>query len=223
MKYLLVLALVIAFCFSVPIPTHPDGYLYKPAPLKTVRLDVYEDILCGDCKNFEPGFKKYLNTAKVDGKPVTDYVETVVHMFPLPYHHHAFILTQLVPFVFDINEDSADVFEYTDWVFSVQDAFLAGATDMSEPEVQKMACTKASEATGLFTYDDCMKEYATGKHSNNARVSWKFGAYNGVNGTPTVFLNGIEVDAPMSEKEWAALLKDYLPGSDSSVKNMLKN
>ena len=45
----------------------------------------------------------------------------------------------------------------------------------------------------------------------NTRTSWKFAAYNSVSGTPTAFLNGVQVENfPGTTSEWNKLLKNSL-------------
>ena len=171
MKYILLAILVVAAISSAPIPTRPDGYLYKPSPNKVIRLDVYEDILCSDCKAFEPGFKQYLNTYKVNGKPVTDYVEVVMHIFPLPYHHHAFFASQLVPFVFDLHKNNTEVFQFTDWIFKNQNSYLSGSTKLSEPEVKDKLCRESSADLKFFTKSECDKEFSS--NVKNRNKIWK--------------------------------------------------
>ena len=222
MKGLLVLALVVVAVFAAPIPTQPDGYKYGVTTNKVVRLDVYEDLLCSDCKAFEPAFKKYLNTATVNGRPVTDFVETVVHIFPLPYHHHAFFVAEMVPFVYSLNQDVNQVFQFSDWIYSVQNNYLSGAVNLSETQVKDKLCRESSQALSFISYDACLKEFSSHAHDWDARVSWKFAAYNAVSGTPTVFLNGVEVDAPNTVGQWQDLLSPYLENA-AVVRNTLKD
>ena len=209
MKYIVFAILIAAALSTPPIPTRPDGYIYKPSPNKVVRLDVYEDLLCSDCKSFEPGFKQYLNTYKVNGKAVTDFVEVSVHIFPLPYHHHAFFVSQLVPFIYDLHKNNTEVFQFIDWIFKNQNSYLSGSSTLSEPQVKSKLCNETSTALKLFTKAQCDQEFSGNAHNWNTRVSWKYGTYNGVSGTPTVFLNGVEVDAPETYNDWVKLLTPY--------------
>lgn len=105
MKYLLVLSLIIAITVAkipidIPLPKHPDGYRYPAStPNAPIRLDIFEDLLCSDCKKFDPPFKQWLKTTTVEGKPITDFVEVVYHIFPLPYHYNSMFTAQLVSFL----------------------------------------------------------------------------------------------------------------------------
>ena len=163
-----------------------------------------------------------MNTYKIQGKAVTDYVETVVHIFPLPYHHHAFFVSQMVPFIFDLHKNNTEVFQFTDWIFFNQDKYLTGAKNESEPQVKARLCNEASRDLKFFTKAQCDDEFKSNAHNFATRVSWKFATYNGVSGTPTVFLNGVEVDAPTSVAGWENLLKPFLKSSITSVEGLLK-
>ena len=222
MKLLLVLAVLLAIVVSAPIPQRPDGYRYGQAPSqRLVRLDVFEDLLCSDCKAFNPSFKRFFETSEVNGVSVSDLIETVVHIFPLPYHHHAFFFAQLVPFVYDLNKNATQVFEFNDWVYSIQSDYLEGGVDKSENQIKQNICSEASNALSFFDNQACLDEFSTHGHDNDARVSWKFAAYSGITGTPAVLLNGVEVDAPMSVSEWEKLLTPYLK-SASAIQNLMK-
>eukprot|EP00345_Euplotes_harpa_P015434 CAMPEP_0168338350 /NCGR_PEP_ID=MMETSP0213-20121227/12777_1 /TAXON_ID=151035 /ORGANISM="Euplotes harpa, Strain FSP1.4" /LENGTH=219 /DNA_ID=CAMNT_0008344101 /DNA_START=26 /DNA_END=685 /DNA_ORIENTATION=- len=217
MKLLLFVILVLAVVMSAPIPSHPDGYLLKPSPQKKVRIDVYEDVLCSDCRNFQGGFKQYFNTKKVNGQAVTDFVEVVVHMFPLPYHHHAFIATQLVPFVFDLHKNNTEVFEYISWMLEHQDDYLEGGLNLTEYQVKDKLCQESSAALKFFTLKQCNDEFKTDAHDWATRVSWKYAAYNSVTGTPSVFLNGVLINTPGSYQMWDMFLTPYLNSTQSEV------
>ena len=210
MKYLLFAILIIWVISDAPIPQRPDGYIYKPSPLKKIRIDTYEDLLWSACKAFEPVFMEYLNTSKFQGKSVTDFIEVAVHIFPLPYHHHAFYVSQLVPFIYDLNKNNTQVFEYIKWAFDNQDDYLDGSVSLNMYQVQDKLCHNSAAALKFYTKSQCDQEFDDDTHDMDTRVSWKFGAYNGINGTPTVLLNGVPIDAPDTVEEWNQLLTPYL-------------
>ena len=210
MKYLLFAVLIISVWSSAPVPTRPDGYVHKSTPNKVVRLDAYVDLLWSGCKAFEPVFMDYLNTTKVNGTSISDLVEVVVHIFPLPFHHHAFYASQLVPFIYDLNKNNTQVYQYVKWILANQDDFLDGSVNLNEQEVKSKLCYQSSGAMKFFTKAQCDQEFSQGTHDYATRISWKFGTYNGVYGTPTLFLNGVMVDPPFTQKDWDSLLLPYL-------------
>ena len=53
-------------------------------------------------------------------------------------------------------------------------------------------------------------------HDSNWRVRefWKYGASIGVSGTPTVFINGVQIsEFPADEKAWVDLIGTLLPST----------
>ena len=99
---------------GVPIPQTPLGYLFKEAPLAKVRIDVYEDLLCGDCKNFDPPFKAYLNST-LNGRLVSDYIEVYIHTYILPIHINAFTMSQISPFLWDKYHNGTVNAKFNEW------------------------------------------------------------------------------------------------------------
>ena len=224
MKTIIAIALILAVAFSAPpIPDQPDGFVYSNpsngAPLAT--LDVYEDLLCIDCKHFEPAFKQYLNTHTINNVPVTEYLKTTIHLFPLPYHHHAFFTAQLAAFVASQNNNVTEYFQFSDWIFEAQEEFNAGSVSLTAPQVQAKLCSEASAALDFLAEADCLNEFSNNAHNNDARISFKLASYYGVNGTPTLFLNGVEVDPPLTTQGWINLLAPYLPSEDTLIESAL--
>ena len=217
MKYtLVVVALLISLCYSsIPIPTRPEGYLYKASPKKVIRIDVFEDLLCSACRAFDPVFKSFLDSYTVNGDAVTDYVEVYFHMFPLPYHNHAFFISRLAPYIYEKTQCGTAVAEFASWALDNQDRWLSGGVkDMTEPQILDDICTAFTDhfSEHGYTKSSCLSAIQDRKYELLTRTSWKFATYNRVNGTPTVHLNGVALDEPPFEvAAWAEFLKPYLP------------
>jgi hypothetical protein len=157
-----------------------------------------------------------LDTYTVNGDPVTDYVAVYTHIFPLPYHNHAFFLARLAPYIYERSQCGGAVNEYKSWALKNQDKWLSGqASNMTEPEILDSICTNFAAEFGQYGYtkSECLEAIHDRKYELLARTSWKFATYNGVNATPTVLLNGIPLgdDTPFTQEDWVALLKNYLP------------
>ncbi|CAI2379953.1 unnamed protein product [Moneuplotes crassus] len=216
----LVIVLVLAFGLAAcvpPIPGSPDGFVFSSPSNKLARLDIYEDLLCPDCKNFEPAFKNFLNTYKVDGDvPITDLVEVVIHLFPLPYHHHAFYPAQLGAFIADKNQNHTEYFQFSDWIFDHQEEFNAGSVELNEPQVKAKLCAEASADLSFLNEQECLDEFNSNAHNTDARISWKIAAYYGVSETPTTFLNGVQVDSPLTTQGWIDLVVPYVKSENTS-------
>ena len=97
---------IFLLCLCVPAfsGSTREGYVYKYGTHQTLTLDIYEDLLCSDCLAFHPVLMKYLQTETYRGEPITNFVQVVFHIFPLPYHRNAFLVSQLVPFIYDLEK-----------------------------------------------------------------------------------------------------------------------
>ena len=188
-----------------------DGYTYREGSNQIIRIDIFEDLLWSDCKSFDPALKEFLNSHTEDGTQMTDYVQAVFHMFPLPYHHNSFFVTQLVPFVYDINKKNEDVFRYTEFILKNQKEFLSRASNLTEPEVQQKICKLASKELGMFTFEEWLEAFKNRDYKVNAVLQWKYSAHQGIDATPLVFYNGLEVDTPTTLQEWQNLVKHDIP------------
>ena len=200
---------------AMPIPERPEGYLFKASPNATVRIDVFEDLLCSACREFDPIFKTFLKTYQHEGAPITDFVEVYTHVFPLPYHHNAFFVSRLAPYIYDKTGCGGAVNEFASWTFENQDEWLSGgASNLTEPEILESICTEFSGEFSEYGFakSECLSAIKDIKYEMRTRTSWKYATSLGVNGTPTVFVNGVELtNAPFSEQDWESFVQQYLP------------
>jgi len=219
MKVVFILALSIAWALaSVPfiqktsLPSlKPEGYLYgEKAKNNQVRLDIYADYLWDDCKKFDPVFRKYISDTKVKQGPVKDLVETYLHIYPLPYHHHAFSASQMAPYIQDLTKNSTQFYEFTEWMIDNQHRYEEQARCLSEAQCQHRIWYEAAKKFSYIDRDHCLKMFQTYRFDNDARISFKYAAAQGITETPAVLLNGIKVDTPTNQEEWQALMKPYI-------------
>ena len=205
------LSIIIGSAISgVPIPQKPYGYLYKPAPLAKVRIDVYEDLLCKDCKNFDPPFKAYLNST-YNGRPVNDYIEVYIHTYILPIHVNAFTMSQITPFLWDKYHNGTLNAKYNECCFEHQAEFqdVAGMK-LNQFEVIEKLC---KETDGLFgySYSECSSVLNNQTYKMAIHNEQKYGAFYRVYTTPGLFLNGIMIDpVPLTMNDWKKLMTPYI-------------
>ena len=79
---------------------------------------------------------EYLSGLTNSGEPVVKYIHVVFHMYPLPYNHNSFFVTQLVPFVYDIRGETEDVLTFSKFILENQWQFRSQAQNLTEFEVQ---------------------------------------------------------------------------------------
>ncbi len=90
----------------------------------------------------------------------------------------------------------------------------SGASKLNEQEVKNQLCERAGAEDFGWTESECLDSFARGRGSSAARAAWKFGAYNSVSGTPTAFLNGVQVENfPTTSSAWQSLLRNSLKGA----------
>ena len=61
------------------------------------------DLLCSDCKAAHPPLMEWFNGYASDDQPIDEYIDLYIHMFPLPYHHHAFIVSKAALLTYFVN------------------------------------------------------------------------------------------------------------------------
>eukprot|EP00602_Paraphysomonas_sp_CaronLab_P004168 CAMPEP_0185025050 /NCGR_PEP_ID=MMETSP1103-20130426/8159_1 /TAXON_ID=36769 /ORGANISM="Paraphysomonas bandaiensis, Strain Caron Lab Isolate" /LENGTH=172 /DNA_ID=CAMNT_0027558163 /DNA_START=179 /DNA_END=697 /DNA_ORIENTATION=+ len=133
------------------------------------------------------------------------------HVFPLPYHQQAFILSKAASTVNYFGDSASSVFTYMDTTFANQAEIYNSATaDMTYTEVVELVKGWATNGTGVTD-----EEYAIGMDSNTdeghdlemaTRYMWKFATLHHINGTPLYSINGLEVMGLSTFAEWAYTL-----------------
>lgn len=89
-----------SFSNSVPVfGTYPGWVEGNGAA--SISVELYEDLLCSDCKAFNPIWEEVMNTEWL-GSVVGDEITVAYTTFPLPYHVHSFQVTQIVPYLMDL-------------------------------------------------------------------------------------------------------------------------
>ena len=83
------------------------------------------------------------------------------------------------------------------WALANQEKFNGTvAANQTEYQVMDSICNAFIENFGNhgFNKDECLAAMNSDEFYNKARISWKFGCYSKVNGTPTVFINGAHIE-----------------------------
>ena len=144
--------------------------------------------MCPDSKASWPTVKDLAETV-YKGK-----VAVTVHVFPLPYHDHAFQMAQAALICTDTKGTDLGFFPWLELVFKNQDDFGNDATaNMSRAEVVGGMATMAMNKLGVASSTFLNGMAHSNTYDNAARQSWKYGCSRGVAGTPTFFINGVRV------------------------------
>ena len=179
----------------VPIPVVPEGYVLGSANSTKV-LDVFYDHLCSDSAAAFPGLWSYWQSNQ-------NWLKLVIHIFPLPYHHYTFMVSQAGKYV-QLNYPQLFI-SYTEYMFNNQETYLYDALNWTFPQVQQQLAQDTYQATGIPT-----SEVLTALNNTAVnwatRVSWKYATTRGMPGTPNYLLNGVWApDASVLEtvEDWA--------------------
>jgi hypothetical protein len=139
----------------------------------------------------------------------------VVHGFPLPYHSNSFFATQATHAIAaKYGYDSKQVFDWIDGVYNNLDSF--GNDDSKTPGDVKQSFADLAKNVGLDG-DVVLSGFKNGQYNMDTRISWKYGCSRTVSGTPTFFVNGVNVagDPSWSLSDWRQVLDPLLAPSDA--------
>ncbi len=162
---------------NAPVGQTPEGFWYKGSPDAPVKITEFADFQCPACGNFaaniEPGITKdYIETGKA---------QMIYHEFPLPSHSNA------VPAA-EAGRCAGDQGKF----WPMHDLLFARQRDWSNksdviPTFGDYA-RQVGMDSGAFT--ECLRG---GKHREAVTAAGKAAEQQGVNATPTLKLNGKDV------------------------------
>jgi len=141
---------------------HQEGSVNAP-----IKLIEFSDFQCPYCKKLEPELKNLLK--KYNGK-----MEIIYHYFPLPAHPQAFQAAKAAECAAEQN----DFWKYHDLLFQNQTIFKQQPWD---------SLARISNIRNLDDFDGCMKDTLIDKVIEK---DIKLGLRIGVEGTPTIVING---------------------------------
>ena len=214
-----ILALCSAFvaCTQyVPFPPTPDGFTIGSSnPI--LWIEAWIDLACSDSLASYPIIYQALQTYNINTNPNLTFT---IHLFPLPYHHNAFILAQGARIIADNALNQQDIWDYVNLTFTNQDKFLGPSTyNSTQYNVETNLSFIVSNALPAYNYTFFLDGLSNSNYNSEARVSWKYGCTRGVAGTPTYFANGIMIDGTEDfedVKNWTDFFDQFFQFSNSS-------
>lgn len=162
----------------------PDGEPYKGSPGAPLQLVEYSDFLCGHCGNFADALERL----------GPDYIET--GKLQVVFRNYAFLAPESLQAAQAAEcalDQGADKFWlYHDLVFARRGTGLAA---YSKPQLESYA-----EQIGLdvVTFSECLE---SGAKAGEVQVDLEEGRSQGVQSTPTWFLNGQMVRGAVPEQD----------------------
>ena len=195
------------------IPLSGQSYSFKRGnPASNVVVELYVDLTCSSCLDEWPTLNEVVSAYSSD-------VNFLYHIFPLPYHQQAFVVSKAANCV-NYYASSADaVFTFMDTAFANQgDIYTSTTADMTYNEVVAMVGSWAINGTGLSEaqYLEGMDSSTTAGNAieMNTRYMFKFSTLHDVYATPMFAINGEKVMGLNSFETWAATLDPLLEVSN---------
>eukprot|EP01102_Stenamoeba_stenopodia_P012519 TRINITY_DN396_c0_g1_i1.p1 TRINITY_DN396_c0_g1~~TRINITY_DN396_c0_g1_i1.p1 ORF type:complete len:247 (-),score=43.20 TRINITY_DN396_c0_g1_i1:100-840(-) len=190
-----------------PIPATYDGYSIN-SPVAPIWLEAYYDFLCPDSAATWPVIQDVL-------RQWGDSIWFRLHVFPLPYHHNAFLAAKAGAIVEQYNSDL--FWPWVDMIFVNQTLFYTANT-MNQSQVQVQNGLAQLVYTTLGVPQDYFLDQMNNNETldNDVRVAWKFGASRGAFGTPQFALNGVwtQVNLTWTADDWNGLINEVISGTD---------
>ncbi|KAL3858342.1 hypothetical protein ACJMK2_012935 [Sinanodonta woodiana] len=192
---------------QVPIPSRPLGFPYNlVSPLAKIYLDVYLGPLCPDS---QAAFPTLIQVAEHYGP---DNLRLNAHLFPLPYHRHAFDAAKGA-YAVDIMTQKNMTWNWMKTVYNNLDKLGNDATyKMTQEQIEGLY---GNLAQGLsLNTKDFLKLLTDPATDELARIGWKYACTRGIAYTPAFMVNDIIVGADDSWTlaDWQQLIDPLLNG-----------
>lgn len=194
------LAFLLSLCFSVP-KRYPGIKWNRPNAV--IHIEVYVDPLCPDCLaiwgNLQTVLEKYPTQVNLTLQP-----------FNLPYHTWSYYVVRGCYALYNYDNELGR--KFMDALFKGEQNQFSNSAMINIPESQVPAkilnyiCNKYS-----IEYDDLFAEW-NGKARSDASTGFGFAGSHGVDGTPTVFINGVmtDIDPDTSIATWTSVIDGLL-------------
>jgi protein-disulfide isomerase len=189
--------LVITSSILMPIPKRFPGLAFGPSKA-IIRLELFADPLCPVCAAIWPTVQTVLNHYPTQ-------LNLDVHFLPLPYHTWAYVITRSILAVNISSTTSAQQF-LTKLYEGDQNQFSNTAlADVGQTAVIAKVADYVSQNFGIST-TTFNSNYNAANTDNLGRIEFKYSTSRGANGTPVVYLNGVEsdLDADSTLSQWYA-------------------
>ncbi|KAL4223698.1 hypothetical protein ACF0H5_017166 [Mactra antiquata] len=191
------------------IPNRPLGYFYSGTRDAPIHLDVHMCPLCPDSAASFPILKQ---VAEHYG-PTN--LTLVMHLFPLPFHHQAYLVTKGAEVVRKYGGGDSAAYEWLKYFYD--DLILKGTfsnANTAGMTTNEVITALAEVAVGQGMQEDVFRQRMDNSDINRkTRAAWKYSCTRGVASTPTFFLNDIEVRSALStwtKNEWIQVIDPLL-------------
>jgi protein-disulfide isomerase len=185
---------VFAASILMPIPKRFPGLAFGPTNA-IIRLELFGDPLCDGCAAEWPTIQAVLAHYPTQ-------LNLDVHFLPLPYHTWSYVLVRSIVAVNISSTASAQQF-VTKLYGGDMNLFTNEAlADVGQTDVIARIATYVSQNFGISS-STFNANFQAANTDNLGRIEFKYATSRTVNGTPLVYLNGVESDldgdSPLSQ------------------------
>lgn len=188
---------------QAPIP--PRSHHTQGPPDAPIVFEFWVDHLCPDCKQAAPTMASLV-------QHYGNNMFFAVNVFPLPYHHNAFLTARAGEAVHAIAGDTAwRCFYNAAWSWQDQ-LWDNNSSNRTEDQVNAQLVAFGSQC-GVDAKKLAAFTVYGGAADSASRVMFKQGCSRGVTGTPAFFVNNVQVfaDPSWSLEQWTSVLDPILP------------
>mmetsp|Transcript_32481 Transcript_32481/g.49702 ORF Transcript_32481/g.49702 Transcript_32481/m.49702 type:complete len:223 (-) Transcript_32481:18-686(-) len=215
MKFLLLsasAALAEAFNNHIPILAKLPAW-QRGNPEGELDIQVFYDPLCPGSRDASRSWDAIADKeSPVAGKTYAELANFRVSLSVLPYHLHAYQMTQLYYYFFQQKAEGLDLLQ--DYLEFCWDNIGKYDESMSEKDFKPIWSIEVANQLGLLA-GDLRAVYADENSDLFTRKVWKVPMSNGIATTPGGTVNDIVLDqVPMTEEDWEDLFKSLYPESN---------
>ena len=195
-----------------PIPERHPGW-GEGKNQQMIEFEIYYDLTCSASAALHPEWKTFLDMPFL-GRTVRDAIKVNYVFFPLPYHHSSWIPHKILPYVIDkcvASPLNCKLPYYIDFAFNNQN-FILTSKDTSFNDLV-VAWTGMVSTTFGWPQPELISLYSWDTDTHNSemrtRYMWKYSASQGIALTPSMSVNGIELqEPPFDHNSMMQLLQD---------------
>lgn len=188
---------------ALSAPKRYPGFLWGPEDA-SVNIEAYVDPLCPDCLAIWPSLM-----AVVSKYPTQ--INLRVHMVNLPYHTWSYYTVWAVYVLNSIDSQKAK--EMIDALFTGDQNMFSNSAlkDVAQSDIPATFANYASKKYSV-DYQTFLDGFSNTDVSRLASQTFGFGAQKGIDGTPTIFINGVatDMDSETPISTWTQVIDELL-------------
>jgi protein-disulfide isomerase len=174
---------------STKVYTQADGKNLGD-PTAAIQVLLFSDFQCPVCKQFADSVEPQIIATYVD----TGRIRLEYHHFLIIDRNQGSVESRDAARASECAADQGQFWNYHDILYANQGAEASGAFT-----IRQLKALAVSLGLNAATFDPCLD---TAQHADLVNADETLAAQYGVNGTPTIFINGAQMANPFDLTEW---------------------